>query len=114
MNCHNDNSRQSRVSFPARLGLLFIIIYRYSLSLFMGRTCRYAPTCSEYTATALKRYGLWKGGWVGLARILRCRPNGASGFDPVPQVLPSQARWYAPWRYGDWRGDNIDPKTRLD
>lgn len=99
---------------PALLARGAIQIYRHTFSLFLGRTCRYAPTCSEYTDSAIARFGLWKGGWVGLARIMRCRPGGASGFDPVPEDLPENARWYLPWRYGDWRGTNIDSRTRLD
>nr|WP_208976467.1 membrane protein insertion efficiency factor YidD [Pseudovibrio hongkongensis] len=102
-----------RLGIGAAIGLALIFVYRHSLSLFLGRTCRYAPTCSEYTSTAIRRYGLWAGGWVGLARIMRCRPGGASGFDPVPETLPAEGRWYAPWRYGDWRGAQIDPTTRL-
>ncbi|WP_209015113.1 membrane protein insertion efficiency factor YidD [Roseibium limicola] len=106
--------KMTTVSFPARIGLALIWIYRHSLSLVMGRGCRYAPTCSDYTAQALIRFGLWAGGWIGLARILRCNPWGASGFDPIPDTLPADARWYLPWRYGQWRGDHIDAATRLD
>ncbi|MEJ1161123.1 membrane protein insertion efficiency factor YidD [Prosthecomicrobium sp. N25] len=84
-----------------------IRLYRYTLSAFMGRTCRYLPTCSEYTEEAIARHGLWAGGWIGLARILRCNPWGASGIDPVPAELPPRARWYMPWRYGRWTGRHI-------
>ncbi|MTH99408.1 membrane protein insertion efficiency factor YidD [Roseibium sp. RKSG952] len=99
---------------PARIGLGLIWIYRHSLSLVMGRGCRYAPTCSEYTADALKTHGLWAGGWIGLARILRCNPWGASGFDPIPERLPGNAAWYLPWRYARWNGEHISKETRLD
>lgn len=74
----------------------------------MGRTCRYAPSCSEYTADALRKYGLWRGGWLGLSRILRCNPWGASGYDPIPGTLPDDARWYLPWRYGRWNGEHLN------
>jgi uncharacterized protein len=40
---------------------------------------------------------------MGAARIYRCRPGGTHGYDPVPATIPLQARWYMPWRYGDWR-----------
>lgn len=99
---------------PAFLARATIQIYRHSVSLLIGRSCRYAPTCSHYTDEAIARFGLWRGGWIGLARILRCRPGGASGYDPIPDALPEDARWYAPWRYGRWSGDHIDPQTRLD
>ena len=42
--------------------------YRYSLSMFMGRRCRHAPTCSEFTRDAIWRHGFWPGGWMGAAR----------------------------------------------
>lgn len=93
-------------------GLIFV--YRVTLSSIMGRRCRYLPTCSEYADEAIRRHGAWRGGFLALARILRCNPFGASGFDPVPDALPSRARWYMPWRYGHWTGKHIDPKTRLD
>nr|WP_310622105.1 membrane protein insertion efficiency factor YidD [Pseudovibrio sp. M1P-2-3] len=94
--------------------MFFIRIYQHSLSLLIGRACRYAPTCSHYTEQAIRRFGFWAGGWMGLARILRCNPFGGSGFDPVPNCLPHKARWFMPWRYGYWNSDHIDPSTRLE
>lgn len=76
--------------------------YRYSFSMFMGRNCRHAPTCSEFTRDAIWRHGFWPGGWMGLARIVRCRPGGTHGYDPVPEALPPGAHWYVPWTYGRW------------
>ncbi len=67
-----------------------------------GVRCRHAPTCSEFGADAVSRHGVWAGGWMTLARLLRCRPGGSSGWDPVPEVKPDAPFW-APWRYGDWR-----------
>jgi uncharacterized protein len=99
---------------PARLGIGLIRLYRITLSALVGRQCRYLPTCSEYTEEAIRRFGLWAGLWIGLARLQRCGPGGASGYDPVPDALPSDAAWYRPWHYGRWTGDHIDPKTRLD
>ena len=55
--------------------------YRYSLSMFMGRNCRHAPTCSEFTRDAIWRHGFWPGGWMGLARIGRCHPFHPGGLD---------------------------------
>ena len=92
------------VDLPFRVGSwLLIQTYRYTLSVFVGRTCRHAPSCSEFTRDAIWQHGFWPGGWMGLARIVRCRPGGTHGFDPVPQVLPSGAEWYLPWRYGRWK-----------
>jgi putative membrane protein insertion efficiency factor len=78
-------------------------VYRYSLSALIGRECRYLPTCSEYADEALARHGLWAGGWMALSRICRCHPLGGAGLDFVPATLPNRARWYLPWRYGNWR-----------
>lgn len=95
------------LSLPALAARGLIQIYRHSLSLFMGRTCRYMPSCSEYTDGAIARYGLWRGGWVGLSRICRCHPWGASGYDPVPDDLPPDSSWYRPWTYGRWTGAHL-------
>lgn len=77
--------------------------YQLTLSSIMGRQCRYLPTCSHYTDEAIQRHGLWAGGWMGFARICRCRPGGPSGYDPVPEPDP-RGRPHLPWRYADWRG----------
>ena len=99
---------------PRLFGIGLIRIYRLTLSPLIGRQCRYLPTCSEYTEDAVKRFGLWRGSWMGLARLQRCGPFGASGYDPVPTEVSPNARWYLPWRYGRWSADHIDPETRLD
>lgn len=98
------DSFRSAVDMPFKLVAVGLItIYRYSFSMFMGRNCRHLPTCSEYTAGAIWRFGFWPGGWMGLARIVRCRPGGTHGYDPVPDILPTDAHWYMPWHYGRWR-----------
>jgi uncharacterized protein len=80
--------------------------YRYTLSPLVGFECRHLPTCSHYAEEAIDRYGLWAGGWMTLARLLRCQPFGTSGLDFVPDTPPANARWYLPWRYARWRGTN--------
>ncbi|WP_349367602.1 membrane protein insertion efficiency factor YidD [Salinarimonas sp.] len=85
--------------------------YQLTLSGLMGRQCRHLPSCSDYTAEAIGRYGLWAGGWMGVARICRCGPFGTHGIDNVPDALPARGRWYTPWAYGRWRGVN-GPETR--
>lgn len=84
-----------------------IWLYRVTLSAFMGRTCRYLPTCSDYADEAIAQHGAWAGGWMALARISRCHPWGGDGLDPVPGRLPPGAVWYMPWRYGHWSGRHI-------
>jgi putative membrane protein insertion efficiency factor len=91
---------------PRNFGRLLIKSYRLTLSPLIGFHCRHLPTCSEYGDEALRRHGLWAGGWMTLARILRCQPYGTSGLDFVPAASPARARWYLPWRYARWRGTN--------
>jgi len=91
---------------PRKAGRMLIWTYRHTLSPLVGYNCRHLPTCSVYGDEAIRRFGLWAGGWMTLARLLRCQPWGTSGIDLVPQTLPSGARWYLPWRYGRWRGVN--------
>jgi putative membrane protein insertion efficiency factor len=76
-----------------------ILTYRYTLSSFMGRQCRYLPTCSEYADMAIATHGAWAGGWMAAGRICRCHPWGGSGFEAVPVELPPNSVWYMPWRY---------------
>ena len=64
--------------------LLMIRFYQRFISPYLPNSCRYTPTCSQYAVEALKKYGLFKGGWLALRRILRCHPWGGSGYDPVP------------------------------
>jgi putative membrane protein insertion efficiency factor len=64
--------------------ILLIKIYQLLISPLFPSSCRYTPTCSHYTAEALKKYGIIKGGWLGIKRISRCHPWGGSGYDPVP------------------------------
>ncbi|VAV89834.1 Membrane protein insertion efficiency factor YidD [hydrothermal vent metagenome] len=62
-----------------------ITVYRYTLSPLLGKNCRYLPTCSEYAAEAIDRFGAFKGGLLAIRRIGRCHPWGGHGFDPVPE-----------------------------
>lgn len=64
--------------------ILLIRIYQYTLSPFLGRSCRYTPTCSVYSVEAIKKHGPFKGGWLAIKRISSCHPWGGSGYDPVP------------------------------
>lgn len=64
--------------------VLLVRLYQLLISPYTPATCRYSPTCSAYTLEALKKYGLFKGGWLSLKRILSCHPWGGKGYDPVP------------------------------
>lgn len=69
---------------PAKIGIGLILVYRATLSPLLGSSCRYTPSCSRYTETAVRRFGLLRGSWIGLRRILRCHPFHSGGYDPVP------------------------------
>jgi len=64
--------------------ILLIKFYQYVISPAIGPKCRYTPTCSQYAIEALKKYGLFKGGWLAIKRIASCHPWGGHGHDPVP------------------------------
>ena len=59
-------------------------VYRYVVSPLLGTNCRFQPTCSAYALEALARHGPLRGSALTVLRILRCRPGGGSGHDPVP------------------------------
>jgi putative membrane protein insertion efficiency factor len=67
-----------------RVMLGLIRIYQLTLSPWLGRDCRYTPTCSAYAAEAIRRFGPRRGAWLALKRVGRCHPWGGAGYDPVP------------------------------
>ncbi|HAH95665.1 MAG TPA: membrane protein insertion efficiency factor YidD [Firmicutes bacterium] len=64
--------------------LLLLRFYRKFISPLLGPKCRFQPTCSMYAMTAVEKYGVLKGGWLAVRRILRCHPWNPGGYDPVP------------------------------
>lgn len=64
--------------------LLLIRIYQTILSPLFPSSCRFNPTCSQYSIEALKKYGIWKGTILTIKRISKCHPWGGQGHDPVP------------------------------
>tara|TARA_B100001142_G_scaffold156778_1_gene157281 strand:- start:113 stop:352 length:240 start_codon:yes stop_codon:yes gene_type:complete len=64
-----------------------IKIYKFLISPLLGNSCRYLPTCSEYSIDALKTYGFFKGVFLSIKRILSCHPWGSGGFDPVKKEM---------------------------
>ena len=64
--------------------VLPIKIYQKIISPFLGHSCRFLPTCSEYSIIALEKHGIFRGTFLSLKRLLKCNPFGSSGCDPVP------------------------------
>ena len=98
-----------QISIAQDLARALVKAYQLTLSPLIGYNCRHLPTCSQYADEAVACHGFWAGGWMALARLLRCHPLGTSGLDFVARTPPVDARWYLPWRYGRWRGTNPTP-----
>ena len=68
---------------------MLVRLYQLTLSPWVGRSCRFVPTCSNYAIEALEKYGAVKGTYLTIYRLLRCHPLGGRGLDPVP----AKFRW---------------------
>jgi len=81
------------VRLHERIVYALLDAYKYAISPFLhavsgaAGACRFQPTCSEYAAIAVSEYGIARGGWMALHRLLRCHPFCRGGFDPVPANL---------------------------
>ena len=96
-------------SLRRRAAYALLWVYKHGPSQVMwafGARCQHTPTCSEYGAECISRFGWWPGFWMTLARFLRCRPGGTMGCDPPPETKPDVPLWQ-PWRYGDWSGKRM-------
>jgi len=81
-------SGAGRSSGGVRLVLAALRFYKAYLSLLVGGSCRFAPTCSMYAYEAVERFGVARGSWLSLKRLLRCQPlSGKFGYDPVPDAV---------------------------
>jgi hypothetical protein len=67
-----------------RFLLLLLRGYQYAISPLLGRSCRFYPSCSDYTVEAIERHGALRGSVLGFKRVMRCHPWHPGGFDPVP------------------------------
>ena len=70
--------------WPRRAGMVLIRGYQRFISPAMAPRCRFSPSCSQFTLEAVERYGLARGTWLGLKRLVKCHPFHPGGYDPVP------------------------------
>lgn len=95
------------VSAPMFAALKFYKWFISPVLHFFGVRCRHDPCCSTYSEQAIRHHGPWFGGWMTLARLLRCQPWGTSGLDNVPKKT-TKPPLYAPWRAALWTKTNTD------
>jgi len=72
-----------------------VYFYKYAISPFIRPSCRHSPSCSQYMLDALKIHGPFTGFLLGTNRLLRCRPGGTHGYDPVPLI---RVKRYLPFK----------------
>lgn len=74
----------------SRLARALVRAYQIVISPWLPAACRFEPSCSHYALTALRRFGVLRGGYLGARRLARCHPWHAGGADPVPQTWPER------------------------
>ena len=75
------------MNFATYILIKLIKLYKYLVSPLIGQSCRYLPTCSEYSIDALKTFGFFKGLLLSMKRILSCHPWSNGGFDPIKKKI---------------------------
>ncbi|WP_300540681.1 membrane protein insertion efficiency factor YidD [Maricaulis sp.] len=105
---------------PGWLMIGALRVYQLSLSpvfYALGVRCRHEPSCSHYAIGAIRGQGAWRGFWLTLGRLLRCRPGGTFGFDPVPPMR-KDTPWWRVWalrpRFSQQGQDRFPPAGRAD
>jgi uncharacterized protein len=87
-----DSGSLEKQSAAVKAALAAVRIYKVYLSVLFAGSCRFEPTCSMYTYGAIERFGVMRGSWMGLKRLLRCHPLSRKfGYDPVPEKAETTA-----------------------
>lgn len=82
------------LTFPIKVILIIpVLLYKYCISPLLPHTCRFYPSCSNYFIEAVNHFGPIKGSVIGFKRLLRCKPNGEYGYDPIPINLKGESKW---------------------
>jgi hypothetical protein len=90
-------------SIMKRLLIMFLKAYRYLISPLFPQSCRFTPSCSEYSMEAVERFGAIRGAALAAGRVLKCHPFCDGGYDPVPDYKPvhkEKINWRWPWTSG--------------
>lgn len=82
------------LAFPIKMILIGLVyFYKLCISPLIPKTCRYIPTCSNYALQAIKEFGVLKGTYLSVKRILRCNPRCKCGVDPLPPNIKGDLKW---------------------
>ena len=82
------------ITYPIKIVFIGAIkIYKFCISPILPNTCGFTPTCSQYMELAIKEFGPFKGFYLGVKRILKCRPKGKCGFNPIPLNIKGELKW---------------------
>ena len=89
---HEDGRNSVPGSLPVHISLLALRFYKTYLSILFAGNCRFHPSCSQYAYEAIERFGVARGFWLGMKRLLRCHPLSRHfGYDPVPETWDERA-----------------------
>jgi len=113
MTPHDEPPPPALPGLGARAALAVIGFYQRFVSPALPPSCRFYPSCSRYTYDAIARFGLRRGGLLGLSRVCRCHPWHPGGVDPLPDEVPPAKQSLAHWlakiklsarrRFASWR-----------
>jgi uncharacterized protein len=84
-------TEDARLRLAQRAALALLRVYKLAFSSWFAGACRFVPSCSDYAAEAVSRYGVMRGSWLAFRRLSRCHPLGSHGLDPVPGHLPRES-----------------------